>query len=70
MRPCSEAVKADVRRRMSPPLRQSVAEIAQEPGLIQSVSQAPWPWLPAWVEVSGLAPALCLKPLLLQLIST
>lgn len=29
MRPYSEAVKADVRRRMGPPHRQSVAEIAQ-----------------------------------------
>jgi uncharacterized small protein (DUF1192 family) len=33
MRPYSEAVKADVRRRMSPPHRQSVAEIAQELGI-------------------------------------
>ncbi|WP_228006961.1 transposase [Cyanobium sp. LEGE 06143] len=33
MRPYSEAVKADVRRQMSPPLRQSVAEIAQELGI-------------------------------------
>jgi transposase len=30
MRPCSEAVKADVRRQMSPPNRQSVAEIARD----------------------------------------
>ncbi|MFI0403958.1 MAG: DDE-type integrase/transposase/recombinase, partial [Cyanobium sp.] len=30
MRPYSEAVKADVRRRMSPPNRQSVVEIARE----------------------------------------
>ena len=29
MRPYSEAVKADVRRRMSPPNRQSVVEIAR-----------------------------------------
>ena len=33
MRPYSEAVKADVRRRMSPPHRQSVTEIAQELGI-------------------------------------
>jgi len=33
MRSYSEAVKADVRRRMSPPHRQSVAEIAQELGI-------------------------------------
>ena len=30
MRPYSKAVKADVRLRMSPPNRRSVAEIAQE----------------------------------------
>ena len=39
-------------------------------GLIQSVSQGSWPGLAAWVELSGLAPALCLKPLLPQPIST
>lgn len=33
MRPYSEAVKADVRRRMGPPFRQSVTEIAQELGI-------------------------------------
>jgi len=33
MRPYSEAVKADVRRRMSPPQRQSVARIAEELGI-------------------------------------
>jgi transposase-like protein len=33
MRPYSEAVKADVRRRISTPHRQSVAEIAQELGI-------------------------------------
>jgi hypothetical protein len=31
MRRYSEAVKADVRRRMSPPMRQSVAQISAEP---------------------------------------
>jgi len=33
MRPNSEAVKADVRRRMGPPHRQRVAEISQELGI-------------------------------------
>jgi transposase-like protein len=33
MRRYSEAVKADVRRRMSPPMRQSVARISQELGI-------------------------------------
>jgi len=27
----------------------------QEAGLIKSVSQAPWPWRPAWAEVGGIA---------------
>ena len=39
-------------------------------GLIQSVSQAPWLWLPAWVEVGGIALFLCPKPLFPQPIST
>ena len=34
MRRYSEAVKADVRRRMSPPLRQSVARISEELGIL------------------------------------
>jgi len=33
MRRYSEAVKADVRRRMSPPQRQSVAQISAELGI-------------------------------------
>jgi transposase len=33
MRRYSEAVKADVRRRMSPPMRQSVAQISAELGI-------------------------------------
>ncbi|MCS5693977.1 hypothetical protein NZK33_18630 [Cyanobium sp. FGCU-6] len=33
MRPYNEAVKADVRRRMSPPHRQSVARISEELGI-------------------------------------
>ena len=28
----------------------------QEAGMIKSVSQAPWPWWPAWAEVGGIAP--------------
>jgi hypothetical protein len=56
MRRYSEAVKADVRRRMSPPHRQSVAQISAElAGLIQSVSQVLWPELPAWGLVGGIA---------------
>jgi hypothetical protein len=39
-------------------------------GLMQRVSQAPWPGLPAWGEVGGIASSLCLKPLLPQPIST
>ena len=35
MRRYSEAVKADVRRLMSPPMRQSVAQISAEPPGIQ-----------------------------------
>jgi transposase-like protein len=33
MRRYSEAVQADVRRRMSPPMRQSVARISEELGI-------------------------------------
>lgn len=33
MRRYSEAVKADVRKRMSPPMRQSVARISEELGI-------------------------------------
>ena len=40
------------------------------PGLIQSVSQAPWPGLSAWAEVGGMAPVPCPKPHFLQPIST
>jgi hypothetical protein len=35
-------------------------------GLIQSVSQARWPELPASGSLCGLAPSLCAKPALLQ----
>jgi hypothetical protein len=40
------------------------------PGLIQSVSQAPWPGLSASGEVGGIASSLCPKPFLPQPIST
>ena len=49
MRPYSEAVKADVRRRMGPPHRQSVADIAQELGIHPCDSPA-W-WISAWSRV-------------------
>ena len=42
----------------------------REAGLIQSVSQAPWPGLSAWVEVGGIALFLCPKPHFLPPIST
>ena len=45
MRPYSEAVKADVRRRMSPPNRQSVVEIARELG-IHAITL--YKWRKAW----------------------
>jgi hypothetical protein len=37
-----------------------------DPGLIQSLSHGPLSGLSAWVEVSGVAPSLCWKALLLQ----
>jgi hypothetical protein len=40
------------------------------PGLIQCVSQPPWPGLSAWVEVGGIALFLCPKPHFPQPIST
>ena len=45
MRRYSEAVKADVRRRMSPPQRQSVAQISAQLG-IHVVT--PYSWRKAW----------------------
>jgi transposase-like protein len=45
MRPYSEAVKADVRRRMIPPMRQSVAQISAELG-IHVVTH--YNWRKAW----------------------
>jgi transposase-like protein len=54
MRPYSEAVKADVRRRMSPPHRQSVAEIAQELG-IHVITL--YKWRKAWRLQGEVVPA-------------
>ena len=79
MRRYSEAVKADVRRRMGQPMRQSVARISKElgihivtlyTGLIQSLSQGLLSGLSAWVEVGGIASSLCLKAPTPQPIST
>jgi hypothetical protein len=46
-----------------------LAEPAAEAGLIQSVSQALFPGLRAWVEVGGIAPSQCPKAFLPQPIS-
>ena len=54
MRPYSEAVKADVRRRMSPPHRQSVTEIAQELG-IHVITL--YKWRKAWRLQGEVVPA-------------
>jgi len=54
MRRYSEAVKADVRRRMSPPHRQSVAEIAQELG-IHVITL--YKWRKAWRLYGEVVPA-------------
>ena len=45
MRRYSEAVKADVRRRMSPPHRQSVARISEELGIHLATL---YKWRKAW----------------------
>ena len=45
MRRYSETVKADVRRRMSPPARQSVAQISKELGIHLATLYA---WRKAW----------------------
>jgi hypothetical protein len=55
--------------RRTPPLVFAMAVLGLA-GLIQSVSQAPWPQLGPWAELGGLALALCLTPPLLQPIST
>lgn len=52
MRRCSEAVKADVRRRMSPPHRQSVAQVTAEQA-IHVINLYGWrkAWRLQWVVV-------------------
>jgi transposase-like protein len=54
MRPYSEAVTADVRRRMSPPHRQSVAEISQELGIHVIIL---YKWREAWRLQGEVVPA-------------
>ena len=54
MRCYSEAVKADVRRRMSPPQRQSVAQISEELG-IHVVTL--YNWRKAWRLQGEVVPA-------------
>jgi transposase-like protein len=54
MRRYSEAVKADVRRRMSPPMRQSVAQISAELG-IHVVTL--YNWRKAWRLQGEVVPA-------------
>ena len=54
MRPYSEAVKADVRRRMGPPHRQSVTEISQELG-IHVITL--YKWRKAWRLQGEVVPA-------------
>jgi len=54
MRPYSVAVKADVRRRMSPPQRQSVARIAEELG-IHVITL--YKWRKAWRLQGEVVPA-------------
>ena len=45
MCPYSEAVQADVKRRMSPPHRQSVAKISQDLGIQQATC---YNWIKGW----------------------
>ena len=59
MRPYSEAVKADVRRRMGPPHRQSVTEIAQELG-IHVITL--YKWRKAWRLQGEVVPATQKEP--------
>ena len=54
MRRYSETVKADVRRRMSPPARQSVAQISKELGIHIATLYA---WRKAWRLQGGADPA-------------
>ena len=54
MRRYSETVKADVRRRMSPPARQSVAQISKELGIHIATLYA---WRKAWRMQGEVVPA-------------
>ena len=54
MRRYSEAVKADVRRRMSPPMRQSVAQISAELGIHVDTL---YNWRKAWRLQGEVVPA-------------
>jgi transposase-like protein len=54
MRRYSETVKADVRRRMSPPARQSVAQISKELGIHLATLYA---WRKAWRLQGEVVPA-------------
>ena len=54
MRRYSETVKADVRRRMSPPARQSVAQISKELGINLATLYA---WRKAWRLQGEVVPA-------------
>ena len=54
MRRYSETVKADVRRRMSPPARQSVAQISKELGIHIATLYA---WRKTWRLQGEVVPA-------------
>jgi transposase-like protein len=59
MRRYSETVKADVRRRMSPPQRQSVAQISKELGIHLATLYA---WRKAWRLQGEVVPASAKDP--------
>ena len=66
----SRGAIAAIRQRLSAALEQPMHQaIAFAPGVIQSVSQAPWPGLSASVEAGGTASSQCPIPLLPQPIS-
>ena len=54
MRRNSETVKVDVRRRMSPPARQNVAQISKELGIHLAILYA---WRKAWRLQGEVVPA-------------
>jgi transposase-like protein len=54
MRRYSEAIKADVRRRMSPPNRESVARISEETGIHAATLYL---WRKGWRLVGEVVPA-------------